>query len=383
MVSDENNLKRSHSLSEVKIEDQEPNPKKAKVNKKYGVTKYSLDDCPDLVNVVKQILGVDISSKEKAKDLIIKVFRILNKNKTGGTNFLLWNGTIYLNGLIPISDFNGSLQIKEVREEPYPVLQLCEILGYKDKKTKRKLEAAGRIADCFPLLNESLDWNPVNAFFDEAKVKKNLQIDSLLDKYLQENAERIEAVAEYIKALRSLGISTVKLKFNRNELLKSFNEAENKTKDLMKGFLEEFGKYIKELDENDGINFLERLKNSKSYLKDIQELYYGSKEDDLLYYKKYTHTERMVQYLRNQKEPFYAVSYNDPCTNLNPSINRCEQMLAEITPEDDTKPNTIVISGCPYYGSRGDKINQRRENPDLVNHSLWLFQLSPEPYQIN
>ena len=191
------------------------------------------------------------------------------------------------------------------------------------------------------------------------------------------------AVADYMRSLNDLKVYTRNLEFCDDGLFKSFNEAENKTRDLMKGYLEAFGKYIKKLDENDGSNFLERLKNSKSYLKDIQELYYGSKEDDLSYYKKYTHTERMVQYLRNQKEPFYAVSYNDPCTNLNPSINRCEQMLAEITPEDDTKPNTIVISGCPYYGSRGDKINQRRENPDLVNHSLWLFQLSPEPYQIN
>ena len=383
----QNSNKRPYSLSEVQTKDQGPNSKKAKTDKKYGVVKHSLDDCPDLINVVKQILKVDVSTKEKAKDLIIEAFGSLDENKIEGTNFILWNGTINLNGLIPISDFDDSLKIEGVREKPYPVMQLCEVLGYKDKKIKKKLEAAGKIAYCSPLIYEALTWNTIYKFWYDIRGKGNRQINSMFTKHMKKSKNWPEkdpkfdtyliATADYMKSLNDLKIYTRNLKFNEKGLSESFYKVENKTKDLMKGYLEAFGKYIKELDENDGSNFLKHLKGSKSYLNDIYELNLEYRENTLSYYKKYTHTEWIVRYLRKQ-EPLHMMSYCDPCTSFKPHMDRCEQMLAEITPEDGDKPNTVVISGCPYYDSRNSGVRQAMENSNLINYSLWLYQLSPE-----
>jgi hypothetical protein len=275
------------------------------------------------------------------------------------------------------------------------VIQLCDILEYGDRK--KELEAIGRIAYCFPLLQEALTWNTISEFWYDIRGKRNRQIDYMFKKHMKKSEnwpskdpkfdKYLIAAADYMRSLNNLEVYTRNLEFDISGLFESFNEAENKTKDLTKGYLEEFGKYIKELDENDGNNFLKYLKNSKNYLEDIQELYYGSEEDSLSYYKKYTHTERMTQYLRKRdgilSEPFYAVSYYDPCTNLNPSIGRCEQMLVELTPDDGNKPNTVVISGCPYYDSRNSGVRQAIENSNLINHCVWLFQLSPESSQKN
>lgn len=431
MVSDESNLKRSHSLSEVKIEGQESNPKKAKVNKKYGVA-VDLDKYPNFIKAIEQALGVNdpdlqkeaissfikaaeqalgidnLVSTEDALDMIgesFDAFEIRRKKneskrtKLGGKNILFYKGDAYLNGLIPINYDYDNLWINSKRRPPYKVMQLCDILEYGDRK--KELEAIGRIAYCFPLLSESIksmDYSTIRSFWNKIKFQKNKEINSTFEAYLNisntwsykydDFDKHLKAAADYIKSLNELGVYTRNLKFNEKGLSESFYKVENKTKDLTKGYLEEFGKYIKELDENDGNNFLKYLKNSKNYLEDIQELYYGSEEDSLSYYKKYTHTERMPQYLRKRdsilSEPFYAVSYNDPCTNFfNSSIDRCEQMLAEITPEDGDKPNTVVISGCPYYDSRNSGVRQAIENSNLINHCVWLFQLSPESSQKN
>ena len=361
-----NNNKRPYSLSEVQKEDQKASSKKAKTDSdssalRYGLVTESLDDCPDLINVVKQTLKVDVSTKEEAKGFVKSVLRTFGEHMGPSMNFLLWDGQIYLNGLIPISDFD-SLKMEEVREGPYPILQLCDILEYKDKEIKKKLEAAGKIADCFSLLNESLYWNPVNAFFDEAKVKKNSQMNSLLDKHLQENAKRMEAVAEYIKALRSLKISTVKLKFNRNGLLNSLNDTENETRDLLKGYLEAFGNYISFLDPDDGKSFLDELisinalPKRKGYLIKAHKLWTKKK------YNRYTHTECIVEYLwKKQKEkgiqptPLNMISFRDVC-------KYCKKMFAKIPPEY----YITVISGKQYlkYDPNCRFCNQRRKRSD-------------------
>ncbi len=130
MVSDENNLKRSHSLSEVKAEDQDSSSKKAKVNKKYGVA-VDLDKYPNFIKAIEQALGVNdpdlqkeaissfikaveqalgidnLVSPEDALDMVRESFDAFEirrekneskRTKLGGKNILFYNGDAYLNG---------------------------------------------------------------------------------------------------------------------------------------------------------------------------------------------------------------------------------------------------------------------------------------------
>ena len=440
-----NNNKRPYSFSEVQKENQEPNLKKAKIDKKYGVA-VDLDKYPNFIKSIEQALGVNdpnlqkeaisffikaveqalgidnLVSTEDALDMIGESFDAFEirrekneskRTKLGGKNILFYKGDAYLNGLIPINYAYDNLWINSKRRSPYKVIQLCDILEYGDRK--KELEAIGRIAYCFPLLQEVLTWNTIREFWYDIRGKGNRQIDSMFEKHMGKSENwpskdpnfdmYLIAVADYVKSLNKLGIYTRNLKFNEKGLSESFYKVENKTENLMKGFLKKFGEYVKELDENDGNNFLKYLKNSKNFLEDIQELYYGSEEDSLSYYKKYTHTERMTQYLRKRdgilSEPFYAISYKDPCTDSDPQIDHCEQMFAKTTPEEPIRkrknsdenditietekhyrPNAIIISGYPY-GSRNSGVRQARENSDLVNHSVWLYQLSPKSSQKN
>ena len=377
---------------------------------KYGMTQDMIKEDIEFIEsmekkAVKESLGInEINSSEDVKASVEEVVQAINgiklKNDADGINFLFWKGVAYLNGLIPTGYNRFWLNKSQLnkRKKSYRVMQLYKMLGYKDKRDE--IEAADAIAYCLPLLNKSLYWKSINIFLNEAKVRTNTEIDSMLEERIEKSENQmvqyLEAAAKYIKSLHSLGIGTNYLKFNKNGLFKSFNEAENKTKDLMREYLEAFGKYMKELNENDGNRFLEELviidnlQRPISYLIEARNLWTKKK------YNLYTHTERMTQYLRKQKnllsEPFCAVSYYDPCTDSDPQIDHCEQIFAKTTPEEliqkrkhsdenETstekyyRPNAIIVSGRPY-GSRNSDIRQARENTDLVNHSLWLFQLN-------
>ena len=384
---------------------------------KYGLTRNMINEDAKFIEsmemkAVKESLGInEINSSKDAENLAREVFKTVNKikwyNYAAGMNFLFWKGTTYLNGLIPTGCGKFWLNKSRLnrRKKSYRIIQLYEILGYKDKRDE--IEAAEKITSCIPLLRDSM-YFPIKSFWDEAK-KRERSTEDLLNEYLHRYTPKyhnlLKLEAEYIDLLNILGVNITTLSDGEKGLLSSFNEAENKIRDLMKRYLEAFGKYISFLDPDNGNSFLEELASMsdlpkhKSYMVEARNLWTKKK------YNLYTHTERMTQYLRKRdgilSEPFYAVSYYDPCTDSDPLTDHCEQMFAKTTPEELTqkrkhseeedvttetekhyRPNAIIISGRPY-GSRNSDIRQARENSDLVNHSVWLYQLSPESYQIN
>jgi len=384
---------------------------------KYGMTQDMIkEDIKFIesmeVKAVKESLGIDeINSSEDAENLAGEVFQTIDKiknyNYVDGINFLFWKGEAYLNGLIPTgySKFWLNKSRLNKRKKSYRVIQLYEILGYKNKRDE--IEAAERIAYCLPLLRDSMSF-PIISFWNEAK-KRERSVEDILDEHLDHHKlwchELLKLEAEYINLLNILEVNIATLSDGKEGLLSSFDKAESKTRDLMKEYLEAFGSYISFINSDDGKSFLEELTlindlpKHKSYMVEARNLWTKKK------YNLYTHTERMTQYRRKQKnllsEPFYAMSYKDPCTDSDPQIDHCEQMFAKTTPEEPIRkrknsdenditietekhyrPNAIIISGYPY-GSRNSGVRQARENSDLVNHSVWLYQLSPKSSQKN
>ena len=120
--------------------------------------------------------------------------------------------------------------------------------------------------------------------------------------------------------------------------------------------IEEFRKYICVLNPGAEKSFSSDLEKVDSYLKEAPDLCDK--------YKKYTDTERIVQYLRKkdntQSEPLYMISFLDACAD-------CEKEIAENTNE---KAITILISVCPFKDSR------TRERPeDQTNQNFIQIQL--------
>jgi len=387
-------------------------------NLKYGLTRNMIkEDIKFIesmeVKAVKESSGIsEINSLEDAENLVREIFQTIDKiknyNYVDGINFLFWKNKAYLNGLIPTGYDKFWLN---KRKKSYRVIQLYEILGYKNKRDE--IEAAGTIVNNFLLLRKAQTYSKIREFWNKIRMQKDHQIDFTFKEYVRKFNKwkykdpnfitYLNAAVDYIRALNTFNIDTTNLEFCDDGLFKSFYEVENQTKDLMKGYLEAFGKYIKELNENDGNRFLEdlvmidNLQRPISYLVEARNLWTKKK------YNLYTHTERMTQYLRKRdgilSELFCAVSYFDPCTDSDPQIDHCEQIFAkttaeelirkrknsdesDITTEKHYRPNAIIISGYPY-GSRNLDVRQARENSDLVNHSVWLYQLSPESSQRN
>lgn len=366
----------------------------------FGVVEHSIDKCPNLIEVVDQMLKVSTHSKKEAEGFVKSVLRTFGEHMGPSMNFLLWDGQIYLNGLIPISDFGDSLQIEGVREDPYPVVQLCDMLGYKDIKEKKRLEAARGIAYSFPLLNKSLYWTSISAFLNEAKGKTGVRIDSMLEERREKcedlEVKYLEAAADYIKSLRSLGIGTKYLRFNKNGLFESFNEAENKTRDLMKGYLNAFGNYISFLDPDDGNSFLEELDRVNNLQKPVSYLVEAYKLWSRPEYNPYTHTEYMVWYQVKrdglETKPLWVISFLDACLDCERLFARViskkenstyktgfkRRRLDSVKPSTDNEYNVIIISGCDY--------KERRSNlrfPELINPRVLEIQLSPDFYLTN
>ena len=241
-----NNNKRPYSLSEIKIEDQEASSKKAKIDQsseelRYGLVTESLDDCPDLINVVKQILKVDVSTKEDAEFLIMKVFHFAElirddsediEGKYRSTNFIICDGQAYLNGgtnvtrlfdNFPLYDAKGNLLKR------YKVTQLSDVLGADTKK----LEAMRNVNNIYPKLEEWLNGDElddkikfsIRCFWNKTKNEKNDQriLDILQDdqgKYCKDvkSSDKLLMTSEYIRSLHTLGVDTAHLKCNEKGL---------------------------------------------------------------------------------------------------------------------------------------------------------------------
>ena len=82
----------------------------------------------------------------------------------------------------------------------------------------------------------------------------------------------------------------------------------------------------------------------------------------------------MVRYFRKQnnamKIPLYMISFFDACPN-------CEEKFAEITPRQEGKFNTIMISGFPYRNSRSDNgLELRKNSSNSVNSSFLQIRLN-------
>lgn len=393
MVSDENNLKRPYSLSEVEIEGQEPNSKKAKVdNKKYGVVRYSLDDCPNLINVVKQIFGVDISSKEDAEFLIMNVFRFAKRirddstnieGKYRSTNFIICDGQAYLNGGTNVSRLFDNFPLYDAKGnllKQYKVTQLSDIF----KLDTKKLEAVRNVKNIYPKLKEwlcvyELDaikcfWNKIINERDDQRILDILQDDQKKScKDVDNSGDKLLMTSKYMRSLHTLGVDTTLLICNKEGLSESFEKSRDSVREQFDKFLEKFKEYITELKPEDGKLFENKLfkirsLETKDYLEAVQDLWLNSE------YRKYTHAEYLVQYQRKQngieKTPFYMISLLDPCTDF------CEEMLTENT----SGYKTIVISGCKFHGSRGFNVNQKRKNLEFVNRDVLLIQLDSDSY---
>jgi hypothetical protein len=396
-----NNNKRPYSLSEVKVEDQEASSKKAKIDQsseelRYGLVTESLDDCPDLINVVKQILKVDVSTKEDAEFLIMNVFRFAKlirddsediEGKYRSTNFIICDGQAYLNGgtnvtrlfdNFPLYDAKGNLLKR------YKVTQLSDILGVDTKK----LEAMRNVNNIYPKLEEWLNGDElddkikfsIRCFWNKTKNEKNDQriLDILQDdqgKYCKDvkSSDKLLMTSEYIRSLHTLGVDTAHLKCNEKGLLSAFWKSREAVREQTDEFLEKFKRYIMEFKLEDGKLFENKLSEIRSlgtedYLEEVLDLWLNSE------YRKYTHTEYLVQYQRKQdskeETPLYMISLLDPCSDF------CEEMLAKNT----SGYKTIVISGCPFKNSRHPDVNQKRQDLKFVNRDVSLIQLDSDFY---
>lgn len=388
MVSDKNSNKRYQNFSEIK--------KEAQVRKKYGVVKHSLGNCPNLINVVKQILGVDISSKEEAEFLIMNIFRFFGhvnddtegiEGKLRRTNLIIYDGQIYINGGTNVTRLFDNFPLYNTKGnllKRYKVTQLSDILELDTKK----LEAVRNVNNIYPKLKEWLYGDElddktkfsIECLWSKMKDEKDDQLiwDALDDihhsEYLKnpETYDLMTFVAEYIVALHTLKVDTAHLSCDKKGLLATFWKSRNAVREQTDEFLEKFGKYIGELNSKDGKSFKKALNKTrkfgtKKYLNKAKSLWMDSR------YNKYIHTEHMIQYQRKRSgtegTPLYMISFLDPC-------EFCEKMLAENT----SGYKTIVISGCKYHGSRSSNINQKRKNLKFVNRDVSLLQLDSDSY---
>jgi len=338
----------------------------------FGIRQKMPSDSVQFVEVVKKALGVnDINSRKEAITVIREVFQdFINEKQSSGegrTNVLFWNGNAYLNGSIPIAYNFSNLRLKS-KNKDYQPLQLYEIFDFKFKE----MYATKKIYERFPLLESMIDAN-VNKkrdqrsrflqrskkrdtllkFWNEARKNSDSKsVNKILKKYSYKDHNYLKPAADYLISANSLGSDTKNVDLNREGLLKFYNEAEKKTKE----FLEEFRKYICVLNPGAEKSFSSDLEKVDSYLKEAPDLCDK--------YKKYTDTERIVQYLRKkdntQSEPLYMISFLDACAD-------CEKEIAENTNE---KAITILISVCPFKDSR------TRERPeDQTNQNFIQIQL--------
>lgn len=413
MVSDANNNKRSYSLSEVKIEDQEASSKKAKIDKSYKELRHGLvidlNECPNFVEIIKQSFGNDKDiTKDEALSLVKEAKDILKANGAD-TNLLFCNGYAFINGLMNVThnfdDFS-------VGEKKYKAKQLCKEFGV----SVEEIDAMYDIVNVYPRLKRILNSNKTDnkikpliwSFWNETKnLKKNSEISEVLQNYQEKthinnwHREKLLSESEYIKSLNVLKVDMSTLSFGRKGFFESFKIVKEIIIEKTNHLLEQFGKYIGFFDLNDGKEFLEKFEK----LKATNPIDYIQCAEDLCSkYTRYTHTECIVEYLyRDQLEPLNMVTVRDPC-------KFCEEMAAKITPEHPNR-YSVIISGKRYlkYDSncsfcnrkkrRMDKYNRHkfviypeckhcedsreRDRSTLVNHHLKLVQLNLESSQKN
>ena len=220
----------------------------------------------------------------------------------------------------------------------------------------------------FHMLEKSVNYFPIQSFWDDIKDIPNTQISCALDDYRRHfkewSHEYIKAAADYVISLRNLRINTKNLKLNSKNLDTSYYKATKKTQELFREYLKEFGKYIAYFNYDDSKNFLAEIRaagRSQSALNRWIEIIQNPE------YNRYTHTEYMIRYQhRNKSTPLYLISFNDVCKN-------CEQMLAETTPQKNGKYNTVVVSAENYANSRS-----RNRLDHLTNFSFLQLQLHPK-----
>ncbi len=384
----QNSNKRHQNFFEIK--------KEAQAHKKYGVVKHSLDDCPNIIEIVEQILKVDVSTREDAEFLIMNIFRFFKyinndtkkiEGKLRRTNLIICDGRAYLNGgtnvtrlfdNFPLYNSNGDLL------QRYQITQLSDIF----KLDTKKLEAIRNVNNIHKKLegwfyNNELDYQTksfIRSFWNEMKNEQDDQQiwDALDDNHHPEYFKNPKTynvmtfVAEYIVSLHTLKVDTVHLSYDEKGLFEAFEKSKKVAREKTDEFLEKFGEYIGELNSKDGKSFkkkLSKIKKSRTekYLNKAIHLWMNPR------YNKYIHTEHMVQYQRKrsgtEKTPLYMISFLDPC-------EFCEEMLAESTSEY----KTIVISGCLFKSSRDSDVNQKRNDLTFVNRDVSLIQLDSDSY---
>ncbi|MCR4623287.1 MAG: hypothetical protein K5780_01335 [Alphaproteobacteria bacterium] len=351
----------------------------------YGVVKHNINECcygktsgeQALVEVTKDALGIkNIHSPQEAIDTMEELFDAFNirrekdedmKTYLGGKNIAFYKGKAYINGFFPIDYSYDNLWLTNGKRAPYHVKQLYEVLGF-NKSAAKKIEAIGRMSNNFHMLEKSVNYFPIQSFWDDIKDIPNTQISCALDDYRRHfkewSHEYIKAAADYVISLRNLRINTKNLKLNSKNLDTSYYKATKKTQELFREYLKEFGKYIAYFNYDDSKNFLAEIRaagRSQSALNRWIEIIQNPE------YNRYTHTEYMIRYQhRNKSTPLYLISFNDVCKN-------CEQMLAETTPQKNRKINTVVVSAENYANSRS-----RNRLNHLTNFSFLQLQLHPK-----
>ncbi len=242
------------------------------------------------------------------------------------------------------------------------------MLGY-NKDEAKEIEDMARISNNFLPLKEAVERNyySVKNFWNVIREKTKIRdIDPILIEHVRKyNQEWIhncmKAAADYIKSLRRLGIYTKNLELSDNGLEYSYRESIKRVQSLFKEYLVRFGKYISYFNPNDSTEFLTKINqsNNLNYWIDL-----ASK------YNRYTHTEYMIRYQHgNKSSPLHLISYLDVCEN-------CEQMLAETTPQENMKYNTVVISEQEYsWNDKNKSTRKKQRSDDLTNFSFFQLQL--------
>ncbi|MCR4623352.1 MAG: hypothetical protein K5780_01690 [Alphaproteobacteria bacterium] len=408
----QNNNKRPYSLSEVKAKDQETNSKKAKTDSdsnalRYGLVTESLDDCPDFINVVKQILKVDVSTKEDAEFLIMNVFRF-SKHRRGDstniegkyrpTNFVICDGRAFLSGRMNVTRLfdNFSLYNNDGNLlKQYEVIQLCDVL----KLDTKKLEAIRNVNNIHKKLKDWFYGNKadsktksfIRSFWNEARNEQDDQRiwDALDDSHHPEYFENPKTynimtfVAEYITALHTLKVDTARLKCDEKGLFKAFWESRNAVREQTDEFLEKFGEYIREFDKefgtNDGESFfseLEKLKTKKFKTQEYLEATEKLCKQELFWH--YAHAEHVMYSWRKQNgldmKSLKFISFLHACPG-------CERLFARSTLKQEGILNTIMISVRPCGKTHNRLGNQNGENfENSVNSSFVQARLDMESF---
>ena len=351
----------------------------------YGVVKHNINECcygktsgeQTFVEVTKDALGIkNIHSPQEAIDTMGELFDAFNirrekdedtKTYLGGKNIAFYKGKAYINGLIPTDYSYDNLWLTNGKRAPYRVKQLYEVLGF-NKSEAKKIEAIGRMSNNFHMLEKSVNYFPIQSFWEDIKDIPNAQISYALDDYRSHfkewSHEYIKAAADYVISLRNLRIDTRNLRLNPKNLHASYYKATKKTQELFMEYLKEFGKYIGYFNYDDSKNFLAEIRASSRFKSALDRWIDITQSPE---YNRYTHTEYIIRYQhRNKSTPLYLISFNDVCKN-------CEQMLAETTPQKNGKYNAVVVSAENYANSRS-----RNRLDHLTNFSFLQLQLSPE-----